>query len=439
MSNFEAFATGFLGETAKNINVRKDRADDYFDKQMERARTTGADALAKRRENLRSLTGVANTLTVQGNMPDDVLRAVVNEGPETLASATKIYETAVANGTTLDEEFWRGVVDVSTEIKTSDESLGDFLGRTVGLFGGNLEASKTDGGGGDPFSAFVASGLGYNAMDKARGKLDNEEIAGGYSAGDLLAMESRPDFTNPLGDLGVTINGAEAVKKLDAQTADPLSIDEKTKVSDKFEKSLEARIAKYKRDNKIDVELTPEQEAEVTAQVAVEFQDLYGTDVVTQISTIAPYLPQEETPAEEGPVVPHNYSEGVSYTFRDGTKGTYLRDDEQGRPVFLNEQQTEEVILDEGAVPDEPEAIQEPSGEEEPDPQAAAIAAATEPGGNVADFVIRGGVIPQTLKLKDAQQKEVQYWFKEVREDGDKSYAVFENDKMDEQLVPMEN
>ena len=51
MSNFEAFATGFLGETAKNINVRKDRADDYFDKQMERARTTGANALAKRREN----------------------------------------------------------------------------------------------------------------------------------------------------------------------------------------------------------------------------------------------------------------------------------------------------------------------------------------------------------------------------------------------------
>jgi hypothetical protein len=436
MSNFEAFATGFLGETAKNINVRKDRADDYFDKQMERARTTGANALAKRRENLRSLTGVANTLTVQGNMPDDVLRAVVNEGPETLASATKIYETAVANGTTLDEDFWRGVVDVSTEIKTSDESLGDFLGRTVGLFGGNLEASKTDGGGGDPFSAFVASGLGYNAMDKARGKLDSEEIAGGYSAGDLIAMESRPDFTNPLGDLGVTINGAEAVTKLDAQVADPLTTKQIGEINKEFKDEVATRISDYKLapENKIDGPLDPEIEAQITAAVALEYQELYGAEVVGQVSTIAPYLPQEEAPAEEGPVVPHSYSEGVSYTFRDGTKGTYLRDDEQGRPVFLNEQQMEEVILDEGAVPDEPEATQEPSGEEEPDPQAAAIAAAIEPGGNVADFVIRDGVIPQTLKLGG-----VQYWFKSIQEDGDKSYAVFVNEKEDEQLIPVEN
>lgn len=434
MSGFEAFATGFLGATADNINVRKDRADDYFEKQMERARTTGADALAKRRANLSTLTSTANTLTTQGKMPDDVLRAVVNEGPETLASATKIYETAVANGTTLDEDFWRGVVDVSTEIKTSDESLGDFLGRTVGLFGGNLEASKTDGGGGDPFSAFVASGLGYNAMDKARAKLDGEDIAGGYSAGELIAMEARPDFTNPLGDLGVTINGAEAVRKLDAQVGDPLTTKEIGDINKEFKTEVAARIMEYKTspDNKIDGPLDPEIEAQITAGVALEYQELYGAEVVGQVSTIAPYLPQEEAPAEEGPAVPHNYAEGISYTFRDGTKGTYLRDDAQGRPVFLNEEKREEIILDTGAVPDEPEAIQEPPGQEEPDPTAAAIEQSVQPGGNVEDYAIKGDQIPQTLMLGGKQ-----HWFQSIAEKDGMSYAIFIDDEENEQYIPI--
>jgi hypothetical protein len=435
MSNFEAFATGFLGETAKNINVRKDRADDYFDKQMERARTTGADALAKRRENLRSLTTVANTLTVQGKMPDDVLRAVVNEGPETLANAQKLYEEAVGAGTTLDESFWRDVVDVSTEIKTSDESLGDFLGRTVGLFGGNLEATKTDGGGGDPFSAFVASGLGYNAMDKARGKLDNEEIAGGYSAGDLIAMESRPDFTNPLGDLGVTINGAEAVTKLDAQVTDPLTTKQIGEINKEFKDEVATRISDYKLapENKIDGPLDPEIEAQITAAVALEYQELYGAEVVGQVSTIAPYLPQEEAPAEEGPATTDTaeYVPGKNYSFGEGGQtisGDFLYM-ENGLPVFKWSDGTVSPADVDG---EEAPVAEEPLPEE--DPQAAAIAAATEPGGNVADFVIRDGVIPQTLKLGG-----VQYWFKAIQEDGDKSYAIFENENGDEQLVPVEN
>jgi len=78
--------------------------------------------------------------------------------------------------------------------------LEDFLRQTSGLYGSNLDATIEEGG--DPFGAFVASGLGLNAMDRARNELESTEVAEGFSAADLLAMEGRPLTTRPLGDTG---------------------------------------------------------------------------------------------------------------------------------------------------------------------------------------------------------------------------------------------
>jgi len=78
--------------------------------------------------------------------------------------------------------------------------LEDFLRQTSGLYGSNLDATIEEGG--DPFGAFVASGLGLNAMSRARNELESTEVAEGFSAADLLAMEGRPLTTRPLGDTG---------------------------------------------------------------------------------------------------------------------------------------------------------------------------------------------------------------------------------------------
>ena len=420
MSGFEAFATGFLGATADNINVRKDRADDYFEKQMERARTTGADALAKRRANLKTLTTAANTLRDQGNMPEDVLKVVINEGPETLASVQQLYDTAVSNGVTLDEKFWRDTVQASSEIKASDESLGDFLGRTVGLFGGNLEASKTDGEGGDPISAFVASGLGYNAMDKARSKLDQEDIAGGFSASDLLAMESRPDFDSPMGDLGVTINGAKAVSTLDNMTGGkPLTIDQKTSVNKAF--TDRASELTTRLENKEGRDATEEEVAANKQQAASELAELYGVDVMTQVPTVSTYLPQEA----EGEVIPSDYMVGTTYDL-GGEEGTFVRMTEQG-PVFLINGVQELVEIDGSEEP-----VVEEVPTEEPDPTAASIEQSVQPGGNVEDFAIKGDQIPQTLMLGGKQ-----HWFQSIAEKDGMSYAIFIDDEENEQYIPI--
>jgi hypothetical protein len=160
--------------------------------------------------------------------------------------------------------------------------------------------------------------------------------------------------------------------------------------------------------------------------VAEKYLGLYGIEVVGQVSTIAPYLTQEEAPAAPA----SEYVPGQSYSFGENGQtitGDFLRM-ENGLPVFKWSDGTESPADVDGA---EAPVAEQPVPEE--DPQAAAIAAAIEPGGNVADFVIRDGVIPPTLQLGG-----VEFRFKGIQEDGDKSYAVFVNQNGGEQLIPVE-
>lgn len=371
MSAFEAFATGFLTETARNINVRKDQADDYFQQQMERARTRGADALATRKNNLNNLTNVANTLRTQANMPEDVLRVVINQGPETLQQVQEIYNTAASKGQALTEDFWRNVVDFSTTVKPEDQSLNDFLSETVGLFGNNLEA--TSGEGGDPFSAFMASGLGLNAMDKARERLDQEEMFGGYTAGDLLAMESRPEFSNPLGTTDATIDLTAASNQLDS--LDPLSVTEVQGVNKYFADTLmDIKSTESAKPDGTGIDWsTPEGEATIRRMAAervleemgesalgsplifglLNDQTITETELPPEVTTEVDPLtatgkpPIEDTVATE----PMQYKPGDVVQGDNNEVYTVVRTDEQGQLVLMDKDGNEVVATDKEEAP----------------------------------------------------------------------------------------
>lgn len=206
MSAFEGFLTGFLGRTADVIKERKDKAENYFDQAIERARTVGADNLRQRTDNYQAMLSVANNLIQQAGMPEDLVRAIANEGPQALQEAYEVYATtadAIANGAEieLNEDFWRGAYDFASEVtQGSNMTLEDFFRQVNGLYGSNLAATTREGG--DPFGAFVASGLGLNAMERAQDRLGEYDMGGGYSAADLIAMDARPSTTRPMGDTG---------------------------------------------------------------------------------------------------------------------------------------------------------------------------------------------------------------------------------------------
>lgn len=247
MSAFEGFLTGFLGRTADVIKERKDKAENYFDQAIERARTVGADNLRQRTDNYQAMLSVANNLIQQAGMPEDLVRAIANEGPQALQEAYEVYATtadAIANGAEieLNEDFWRGAYDFASEVtQGSNMTLEDFFRQVNGLYGSNLAATTREGG--DPFGAFVASGLGLNAMERAQDRLGEYDMGGGYSAADLIAMDARPSTTRPMGDTGFGgLDRAYIAEQTRVESGTILSEEDKERYYTRFDEQVEEEM-----------------------------------------------------------------------------------------------------------------------------------------------------------------------------------------------------
>lgn len=315
MSSFEGFMTGFLNRTSEKIAERKDKASTYFDEQMERARTVGVDNLNQRREATNQTLAVARNLIDQANMPEDIVRALANEGPEALNQAQQIYATAAQQGVTVDASFWQGVYDFSTEMTAStNQSLEEFLGQVNGLYGSNLEATQQEGG--DPFGAFIASGLGLNAMDRARSELDSTDISGGYSAGDLLAMDSRPPTTRPLGDTGYSGPDLSFLNTTveDAQGGGAiLTIPQREQMTSNFNQEVEDRLSQEYEDYAggwVATEDEPtmmtesEYREKLRGEVAKDWLRNYGEDAMAELPGVSQYIIEEDPNAVKTTVLP---------------------------------------------------------------------------------------------------------------------------------------
>lgn len=235
MSGFQAFMTGFLGRTAEKIDERKDKASDYFDQAIERARTIGADSLRQRTDNYNAMMSVANNLIQQAGMPEELVMEIANSGPGALEQAYQFWETNAAAGKVVDANLWYDIYGAATEITAGSEmNLEDFMRQVNGLYGSNLAATEREGG--DPFGAFIASGLGLNAMERAQEQLGEYDMGGGYSAADLLAMEARPSTTNPLGN--TDFGGPNLAVAIPGQGVAPLNTEERLRLSDRFEEQV---------------------------------------------------------------------------------------------------------------------------------------------------------------------------------------------------------
>lgn len=308
MSAFESFLTGFLGRSADIIKERKDKGEDYFDSRLERARTIGLDNVRARREQQQGMLTLSRNLMNDAGMPEHVVRALANEGPEALQHAHEIYMQNVSNGQTVDENFWNQTYNFSQEVlQNSDMSLNDFLGQVVGLYPSNLQATTQEGG--DPFGAFVASGLGLNAMDRARDKLMDWEVAEGFSAADILDTEQRPQNTRPLGDTGYAGPNYSFVADQLQEGPRPLSLTEQDRIYNTFDRDVEAKVAEFKRraaDGEFG-EISPQDllspnfmRDEAEAEVAATLVRRYGPEIISQLPTIWSLLPMEDEAEEQG-------------------------------------------------------------------------------------------------------------------------------------------
>ena len=300
--SFAAFAEGFFTTASENIGRRTERAENYFEQQMERARTTGMNQLSQRRQRRDQIEGLAVQLRENAQMPEDIVRALVSEGPEALQSAVRIYSDSAQGGVPLSEEFWRSAYPMVQQMAVdTDTPFTELLDRTTGLYPNNLEATLETGG--DPFSAFVSSALGLNAMDRARSRLQREQVASGFSAADLLALESRPQHERAFSTTGLGPN-LQNIAAARAEVGTPLTQAQIRTYTNDFNRTLDQAVSDYvTRERQQGRDASPEDARAILAPiVASEFAAMSGlSDAQLQrIPVLARFLPQEAAiPAQE--------------------------------------------------------------------------------------------------------------------------------------------
>ena len=187
MSNIKAFATAFLEQSASDINKRKDKTEDYEEKQR---------ALAEKNKPLiaqrKQIVGQALGLAKQAKSlyaTDAMVGAALDSGPGGLQNLVKqLTEGKAAQGTRWNEQAAKGIVELPE-------------GYTIP--GGDLTTriQKTYGGGAASLGSIEAPDrniweriTGKRGKEVVRAELDAESFVDGYSIMDVNEAAQEADY-----------------------------------------------------------------------------------------------------------------------------------------------------------------------------------------------------------------------------------------------------
>jgi hypothetical protein len=202
MSFGAGFVEGFANTLAKGMTDRQAEARDYFNKQVDYAKTTGLANRRKTQAAVESNLSIANQLQQVG-VPKNLIMAVVNQDPQGLGNfytqAQAIQERA---GKSLTADEWTAISEVGGNFQAPDEDLATFISRTYDPI---ANAINSPGFEDNPKESLLVSLMGFNQMDKARKSLGTRIIADGMTADQLIAYgDSSPQRIG--GDAVVTTN-----------------------------------------------------------------------------------------------------------------------------------------------------------------------------------------------------------------------------------------
>ena len=185
MSSFGAgFAEGFFGVLGERMQKRSEDAEEYFQKQMEMARTVGMKNKKATSQIVSQNVTLAKQLQQMG-VPKDLIMAVANQNPDDLTTLYEQVNTIRSKGGQIDETFFKDFIEVGGNFKAPDEDYATFFNRIYSPLASNIEADP-EGFNRDRKGGIFATIMGYNAMDLARERLEKTDVVGGMSAADLV-------------------------------------------------------------------------------------------------------------------------------------------------------------------------------------------------------------------------------------------------------------
>lgn len=206
MSEFGTnFAIGFANKLTEGIEKRQDDARNYFNKQLEIAQTTGVKNRSRVKSAVQSSVSIAKQLQAVG-VPKDIIMAQANQDPEGLgAFYEEVEKLRMSSKVPLTEEAYRGLYELSGELKNPDEDFQSFFSR---MYDPIVRASEADPEGfqEDPKGSIWAAAFGFSAMGDANSRLGKTPVIDGMSAQDLIQYGDDITPSKAAGEVGITRN-----------------------------------------------------------------------------------------------------------------------------------------------------------------------------------------------------------------------------------------
>lgn len=267
------FLTGFFNTQSDEMEVRRQEARDYFNKQVEMARTVGVANKRRVDAAVNESVTVARKLEAMG-VPKDIIMAQANMDPASLGELyNQVVELSTQSSVPLTEDIYREIYKMSGDFAAPDEDFNTFFTR---MFNPIVDASKNDPEGlkNDPKGTIWANAFGFNQMDKARAKLGETEVAPGLTAEEAIQYGDQVVPNRPYGNSTVVMNPQ---KLQEIAPADPITPSEGAAISKEYEDALtEARIA-VGQEAGVDA-MTPELEEQAKIQAYTILYSAYGGD-----------------------------------------------------------------------------------------------------------------------------------------------------------------
>jgi len=280
----QGFAQGFANTMAENITKKKDDAREYFNRQMELARTVGVENRRRAQQATQGYLGIAKQLEAAG-VPKEIIMAQVSSNPEGLASfyegAEKMRAAAAEAGKPLTPEIWKSIYTISGEYGDPNEDLATFIQRTYDPLSSAIQQEDFDI---DPKGNFVSMMFGNGLREQADARLGQTEVYDGLTAEQLLQYGD--GMATPQRGNAVVTTNYEAIPTRDKNNGvDDFTLSERKALSEEVDGLLGVAIDTLNADPKWAVDegdnKTPEAAAKIVEQVVSDFRSGPYSEVVS--------------------------------------------------------------------------------------------------------------------------------------------------------------
>lgn len=316
--DWQAFATGFLEQTATTLKEAQKDARDYKERQRDLAERN-AVTISKRNAIANEVISISNMLRDNG-ASQQVIQAAVSAGPKAIADlANKVNQARELYGRKLGEDDIEALVNMPEGFSVIDMDTEDFIKKTYGLgYAGSGVAKEA------PERTFMDRLSGRKARDMARFELDSEIMQDGLTAYDINQMAQQQDYESLVPGTFITFND---VKFFNPST-DMASFTRTftNLVSDVEDTAAYKSLVTEIRDAELSISLTDEEKAIKKAKAEKELDALYLRNVGPTVDSFVSQYGDTFVDAADGFL--RNY---LSDSYVDSLSSSI--DEEDDRPI----------------------------------------------------------------------------------------------------------